>query len=495
LARRFSQIGLDALVSGCFGNNNQYQYGSQTHALLMEFAGSPTKLSFEDIGLLYNQIAEDKGLPKVPVCDIRKHLNKPIYKRVWNYARHGKLAADLEFQPEIMRLPVSRPDALWSLDGTPTQMYYRDDNGKIKSDLYIYFVTDVYSSAIIGHSIAFAETGGMVAEALENAVDNHGYKPYQLQYDNSSANVSEAITGLMKNMSHVHFACKPYRGQSKYVESYIGHFQQRVLRQCEYFKGGNITTKSLNSKANPELLAKFKKNPELLPTEQEIIDILNAAVAQWNARGEKRDKYGAFVGQSKLERYQTEHADRQKLTYIEKISLFMVEMTKEKQYKKQGIEITISGKKHYYIVPDGDGVGDFIFSQKNLNEVFKIRLNPTQPDFITLYKNGVFVATAHEKEMYSACVADLKRNGDGDKIKRFILKQEEYGYKYAMSEMERQRQQLERYGLRATGTDGFGWWDLSKQTNNLKIRIQEDVQNGITEQKEINPALRALLNM
>ena len=80
---------------------------------------------------------------------------------------------------------------------------------KVMSDLYAYFVTDACTSAIIGYSVAFSESSGMVIEALQNTVDKWGYKPYQMNYDNSSANISATVNGLINNMSHVNFPCTP----------------------------------------------------------------------------------------------------------------------------------------------------------------------------------------------------------------------------------------------------------------------------------------------
>jgi transposase InsO family protein len=496
-AREYAATGLECLISGCFGNANREMISKAAHARLMELAAQPIKLSYEDVSMYFNQEAQETGaFQPMTVSAIKQHLNKLKHKRVWSYFRHGKLEADEIYQPEILRELPSFADALWSIDGTTMQIYYRDADGKMKSDLYVEFVTDVYSSAIIGYSVAFSETAGMVAEALKDAIDTHGYKPYQLQYDNSSANQQDAIQGIMNNMSRVHFGTKPYHGKSKYVETYIGHFQQRVLRKSEAFKGGNITAKSLNSKANADLLAKFKKHPELLLSESEVIAAFGEAVREWNARGQKRDKYGFFTGESKITRYETcANENRVKLNYLEKISLFMAELKKPYKYGKQGIRITLNGVKHNYIVPDTDNIGDFEFSRLYLGEEFTVRINPLAPDFITLWKNGVNVATAHEKEEYSSCIADLKKRGDGAKIKQFIAKQEEYGYQHAKKEMERQREILQSEGLRATGTDGFGWYDTDKTTFNIIQGIQEDVHNGIAETEEINPELRALLNM
>lgn len=97
----------------------------QTHAILMQLAGEQVKYSFEDIGLMYNEQAPGLGLPKMTVSAIKQHLNMPKHKKVWYYMRHGKLVGDADMQPMIDREPVSKPDMLWSLDGTTMQLYYK----------------------------------------------------------------------------------------------------------------------------------------------------------------------------------------------------------------------------------------------------------------------------------------------------------------------------------------------------------------------------------
>ena len=334
-------------------------------------------------------------------------------------------------------------------------------------DLYVYFVTDDCTGAIIGHSVAFAETAGMVTEALKNAIETYQNKPYQLQYDNSSANLERGVQAFASNMSRVHFPCEPYKGQGKYVESIIGHFQQRVLRYRQDFKGGNITTKSLNSKANPELLAELKKNPEKLLSRTEIIKEFKHAIDEWNQRGEKRDSYGRWVGESKIHRYQTiQHEKRAKLNYFDKLSMFVTTLKQPYKYTTQGICIEISGKKHTFVVPDADGtIGDFIFMNEHLGEKFEVRIDIANPVMCTLLQKGIVVAHAYTKERLASCVADMKK-GDGAKHHAFLAKRKEYGMDYAMSELENQMALL-RSEVKPTGTDGIGWWDTDKTTETV----------------------------
>lgn len=493
-AREFDKLGLQTLIGGYFGNANREKISTVIHAVLMDLASSPLKHSFEDIAMIYNTSPEYAHLERMTTSAIKQHLNIPKHKKVWFYLRHGKQAGDDTYQSQAQRETPLLPDQLWSIDGTTSQLYYLDSEGRVKSDMYIYFVADAATGSIIGHSIAYTETSGLVIEALQDAITTRGYKPRQIQYDNSSANVQEVVKGLMRNMSRISFPCTPYRGRAKYVEEIIGHFQQRSLRQHKNFKGGNITTKSLNSQANPDLLKWLRKNPEQLPNESEVIDQIKEAIDNWNTRGERRDNYGRWVGKSKIERYNEPSETRQKLNYFDKLSLFMVELSKPYKYKQQGIAITINGKKRNYIVADPDNsANDFIFSNNNMYREFRVRVNINDPQWIELFdKDGKEpVARAIEKEKFAAVAL---KGVSRSTIIDFLHKQEENGYDYAFRELREQRQVLEAHGLKATGTgdffgsnysdkhgESFGWQDATKSAWNYTEGNLEDVRNGMAE--------------
>jgi len=481
-AQDYKAEGIKCLIHAGVGNVNREMADTLVHAKMIELASNQVKYNWEDVSMMYNDWADNNNKPNMSTSAVKQYLNTPKIKKVWFYARHGKLAADNELQSFINRDKPSFPDALWSLDGSTMQLYYRNDKGEIKSELYVEFVTDANTGAIIGYSIAYTETAGMVEEALRNAINKYEYKPYQLQYDNSSANKAVVTKNLMDNMSRVHFPCEAYKGRGKYVEGIIGHFQQRVLRYNENFKGGNITSKSLNSKANPELLAKFSgKNAEKqLPTFDQVIIEFNEAVAEWNARGEKRDSFGRWVGESKISRYTSiQHEKRAKMNYFDKISLFMIKQKDPYPYGNNGIVIEINKKVHHFIVPDGnDTPGDFIFANEHMFEKFIVKLDRENPDMISLYKDDIFITYAYNKEKLPSCVADMK---EGNKAKQVYLKtqQDEWGSKYAIRELEKQMAILGE--LKATGTDGFGWWDSSKSNVNARENDLEDAFNGVSD--------------
>lgn len=478
-ALEYKREGIQCLIHKGIGNVNREKRDAQINAKLIQLASKRVKYSYEDIAMLYNDWADENGKENMTTSAIKAYLNIPKVKRVWYYARHGRLAADLEMQPIIQRDAPSFPDALWSLDGTTTQLYYKDDKGKMQSDLYAYFVTDAHTGAIIGNAIAFAETSELVTEALKNALDTYNNRPYQLQYDNSSANTSAAVRAMMSNMSRVHFPCEPYKGQGKYVEGIIGHFQQRVLRKLENFKGGNVDVKKLNSKANPELLSELKANPERLPSFEQVIDDFKTAIEEWNNRGEKRDSFGRWIGESKITRYTNiRHEKRVKLNYFDRMSLFVMEYKEPRKYTTNGITIELNKNKYTYIVPDSDGIGDFAFMNEHLGEKFEIRLDISKPQMITLLQRGIVVAYAYEKERYASCVADMKP-GDGAKRIAFTEKRKAFGMDYSISELERQILILDT--LAPTGTYGIGWWDTDKKSENARNNSLEDKRNGVVE--------------
>lgn len=517
-AREYGKEGLSCLVGGYFGNVNREKMNTQTHAILMQLASDPVKYSFEDIGMYYNEQAEELGLPKMTVSAIKQHLNTPKHKKVWYYMKHGKLVGDLDIQPMIDREPVSKPDLLWSLDGTTIQLYYRrlekdkrgNDKWVVKSDLYAYFVTDACTSAIIGYSVALSESSSMVIEALRNTVDKWGYIPYQMNYDNGSANIETTVTALVDNMTHVNFPCSPYSGRSKTVESVIGHFQQRELRKLKNFKGGNITTKSHNSTANPELLKELVKDLQFtdkLPTEEQVLCEFKEAVETWNRRGEGRDAYGTFIGKSKIERYAESYEGRVKLNAFEKMSLFVVELKNrthpfgEYEYRQKGIEISIRGEKMKFIVPDCDSSAmDFEFNREHLGDTFRVFVNLTtnRPEWVELRdRNGKFVADAYEKEKRASCVADMKNKpGEMSKVQYAIGLQKDC-YEDARTEMERQREIAQQAGFRATGTDGYGfsWQDTPKALENARNNRLEDEHNGFVRKSDEELEIEGLMGM
>jgi hypothetical protein len=117
-----------------------------------------------------------------------------------------------------------------------------------------------------------------------------------------------------------------------------------------------------------------------------------------------------------------------------------------------------------------------MFANDNLGLKFKIKIDRDNPNMIALYRDGIFIDFAYNKERYAACVADSAPEENANRW-RFKQKQAEWGEEYAKRELEKQMVELGE--LQATGTEGFGWFDTSKYNNNIREAALEDAQNGM----------------
>jgi hypothetical protein len=478
----FERFGVECLIDGREGNQNRRLITPEISAFLISEYGKPSpKISIIDLAERYNsEIAPRSGWTLLKPSTIRGHLYQSENFPVWYQSRHGKVAAMTNIMPQAVRRAVSRSNALWSHDGTPVQLYYRDEKGNVRSGLYLYVVTDAHSYAIIGHHLGETENYKAVIGAISNAIENHGYVPNQLQYDNGSSNICDVVQAFQDNMSLVHFPCEPRKARAKYVESILGMFQTLVLRQETNFKGANITAKSLDNRANPEHLKAIK---EQLPTKDQLEMQVLELIDTYNNLATGRDEYGRRVGESPIERYRNALTGSRTLNYFEKLSLFVVSVAKPYKYGVRGIERKVDGQKYFYIVPDDENnTTDFTFQRKHFGESFTIKINLENPDFIMLFDaKGRFVAEAHDREKLAPCIADYKP-GEGSKVQRFI-----HGTKQWTKENEERYQQL----LKPTGTDGFASVELMDKGSYNRLESDAiDRINGIEEESELVQKLK-----
>jgi hypothetical protein len=483
--KAFEANGIGLLVDGKQRNQNRRIITSEISAFLVTEYGRPSpKISLIDLAEKYNSVvALENGWPLLKPSAIRGHLYQAEIFPIWYQSRHGKIAAMNNIMPQAVRRAVSRSNALWSHDGTPVQLYYLDEQAKVRSSLYLYVVTDAHSRAIIGHSLGESENYRAVIGALTDAIDTYGYVPDQVQYDNGSSNICDAVQAFQDNMSLVHFPCQPRRARAKYVEAIFGMFQTLVLRQETNFKGANITARSLDNRANPEHLEELKKK-HLLPTLAELKEQVIVLIDKYNNLATGRDQYGRRIGDAPIVKYKSALQGSRTLNYFEKISLFVVSVAKPYKYGVRGIERKVDGQKYYYIVPDDENnTSDFNFQRKHHGESFTVKINLDNPDFIMLFDaDGRFVAEARDREKLAPCIADY-REGEGSKVQQFI-----HGTKSWTKENEERYRQL----LRPTGTDGFVSVELMDKDSYNRMESEAiDHINGIEEDSELVQRLKS----
>ena len=388
-------------------------------AFLIDRYSSPMKPTFEDVFSLYNEEAEHRGWPRLKSAStVKDNLLKPNVIMQWYALRHGEKQAELQHNLVINRARASFPDAIWGMDGTVLPIIYQNDKGKAVSNLNIYLIADSHSEAILGYSIGPVEGSSEVIRALKNALKFTMHKPLQLQYDNGKANIAQEVQDLEQRMGAVYFPCRPYNSQAKRVENIIGRFQHRVLKWLPSFRGSNITSPSIEFKANPDHLKDLQKSGSL-PTLYQALAQVELCVRKWNL--EKNEE-----GLSRIERYKSEHEARRPIEYSDMLQLFLTQRPKPVKYGREGLVIEINKIRRRYIVRDENGSGgDFDFRANHYGEKFDIRLDHDDMSMIFLYQKGILKGIAHEKELFHEAIAD-QQPGEKAKLDKLIRERDQF---------------------------------------------------------------------
>lgn len=427
--RDWKKDGRESLLHGNAGRI-KIQEEPAYHKRILDLYMSPLKPSKRDVYEMYLREAAERGWPEYTYQRIVQLLNAPQARQIAIIARHGEAAARQLMERTIKRSRPSFPDALWSIDGTTVQLLHLDERGKIASEMYIVCVTDAHSRDIVGYEVGSTETGALVQGALRNAVRSSGFAPLQLQYDNSSANKSAEAQSLFTKLTKLAFPTAPYNGKSKIIEALYGHIEQGFLRHFPNFKGGNITAKSLDSRANPDLVRQLVANKDI-PTKAEAVAQLRLAIETY------RNTVVKSYGQTPREMYATQHPDRKPLSKMNTIMLLWSERTHRAAYTKDGITIEVNGVRHTYEVEKSRGVEDTAWRMQHLGERFRIMFDPDDRAEIALFDDEWrFVAMAAQKWEAPMAKAD-SQPGDGAIIAESLQERQRY-----LDELRRKARQV-----------------------------------------------------
>lgn len=416
--KAWDEQGYEALMPKKFGNSNAMKITAEQRKRIIHIYCSPLKPSAVKTAEIYNREAAERGWSELSEERIRQLLRESETSQICNLARHGKDAARGLQERTILRRRPSHADALWIVDGSTIQLYYQDEKGQVRSDLYAVAIADGYSGAIIGKGIGFTETSTLVQAALRNAVRNTGMMPYQVQYDNSSANKSLEARQVFDKLAQLHFPTAPYSGKAKVIEAIWGRMEQSYLHSFPSFKGGNITARSLDARANPDHLAALKKSGNL-PGRDAVIAQFTLAIEALNNTPGKRD------GLTPAERYRTPHADRREMDELVMIEAFWVDRRHPVRYSKDGIIMEVDGQRYTYEVESERGVEDMKFRLSYLGEQFTVKYDPDDLTLIALYRDGAYVASAVQKYAAPMAVADMEE-GEGQIIHKALDQRRNY---------------------------------------------------------------------
>ena len=411
--------GYQSVVSGKLGNTSALKITGDFLKLIVALKRSKVPV-YTDAQLFEkaNEIAEERGWKPIrSLSGMKKWLNSPSVEPLWYDAVYGEQAARQRYGRKHKTALPTRRDTLWYGDGTKLNLYYRDEQGKVRTT-QVYEVIDAMSEVLLGYCISDTEDYEAQYHAYRMAIQKSGHKPYEIVYDNQGGHKKLDSDGFIGKICRVHRPTQPYNGESKTIESVFGRFQAQVLHKDWRFTGQNVTAKKASSRPNVEFI---EANKDSLYTLEELKDAYAAARKEWNegvhpATGERRiDMYEKSVNE-----------ETQEVTLHDMVDMFWVFTKRMATFTDQGLQVTVKGEKRQYEVCSSPGVPDHEWRRKHTYERFIVAYDPYDFASIRLYTKGTdgslrFERTAEPYILIHRALQDQQGTGDA----KFIRQEQE----------------------------------------------------------------------
>lgn len=377
--KKFTEEGYLSLISGKIGNFNSIKITEKTARRLIALKRSRTPvLTDRQIFDTFNAEAEKRHLkPLMSLAWMRKWLNSPAVEQKWHDAVYGEMSSHQLFdRRHKTALPTMR-DALWYGDGTKLNLYYRDEDGKVRTTC-VYEVIDAATEVFLGFCISATEDYEAQYMAYRMAVQVSGHKPYEIVHDNQGGHKKANSSGMLDKICRVHRTTAPYNGASKTIESVFGRFQQEILHKDWRFTGQNVTSKKDSSRPNMEFI---EANKDKLYTLEELKDAYLKARTEWNEAAHPS------TGVSRQKMYdESVNPETEVVTAASMVDMFWVTCDRMSTFTSSGIEISVKGKKRTYEVMSAPGVPDLEWRKTHTYERFVVKYDPYDFSSIRLYR-------------------------------------------------------------------------------------------------------------
>lgn len=377
--KKFTEDGYLSMISGKIGNINSIKITEKAKRRLIALKRSRTPvLTDKQIFDTFNAEAEKRHLkPLMSLGWMKKWLNSPAVEPLWHDAVYGEMSSHQLFdRRHKTALPTMR-DALWYGDGTKLNLYYRDEDGRVRTTS-VYEVIDAATEVMLGFCIRDTEDYEAQYMAYRMAVQVSGHKPYEIVHDNQGGHKKANSSGMLDKICRVHRTTAPYNGASKTIESVFGRFQQEILHKDWRFTGQNVTTKKESSRPNMEFI---EANKDKLYTLDELKTAYLKARTEWN------EAVHPATGVSRQKMYEESvNPETEKVTAASMVDMFWVTCDRMSTFTSSGIEITVKGKKRAYEVMSAPGVPDLEWRKTHTYERFVVKYDPYDFSSIRLYR-------------------------------------------------------------------------------------------------------------
>ena len=232
--RFYKKDGYISLISGKVGNKSTVKITPEMGRQLIALRRSRVPVyNYAQIFDEINRIALEKNWkPLKSKRSMVQWFERPEIEPLWYDAVFGELAAHQRYGRKHKTKLPDRRDTLWYGDGTKLNLYYRDEDGKIRTTM-VYEVIDAYSEVLLGYYISDHENFEAQYNAYRMAIQVSGHKPFEIVHDNQGGHKrlekdkDSKEEGFFDKICHIHRPTAPYSGQSKTIESIFGRFQSQ----------------------------------------------------------------------------------------------------------------------------------------------------------------------------------------------------------------------------------------------------------------------------
>ena len=204
-------------------------------------------------------------------------------------SRNGKDKAFNNIEPYAKIIEAKHAGSQWQIDGWDLPFYYQGDyKGKSTSylKLILLAVRDANSKKIVGYSVGESENTQTILEAIQDAVKNTNFLPFEIVSDNHSFNKTKEAEYFKKAIDSfgVNWTVSENPRRKAIAERYFRHLGETHCKKFDGYIGQGIKTKEKTGRPSQEYLDKFTKSGTW-KTKEEIKLIAVKVVSEFNNTG------------------------------------------------------------------------------------------------------------------------------------------------------------------------------------------------------------------
>jgi len=252
----------NVILHGLVGTKRNVKARAFYEGIGIYYLAHPNQYRYWLVADLINIHSYEYGFKPISVSWVKNLMSNNWVKTLVKETRDGKKKYSDTVEPYLPRTVSPFPGTVWMIDGTPTQFWCIDENGRtIRA--YLFVVFDACTRKVVGFSVDKSENRFMIMDAIKMAAKLTGHLPHEIVSDNFSANQTDELQALQANMERLGVTwrkAKVGNAQDKgNVERFFNTFQSRVCSLYPDYLGEGITSRSINGRPDSNFIQKAIK--------------------------------------------------------------------------------------------------------------------------------------------------------------------------------------------------------------------------------------------